>query len=324
MKNKKSNWDIVKGRSFTDTPANRDVYNSQSLERGKQGQKTSPKARRILSIIVSIIVTIGSVFLISILMGIADIVLQLSRGNSVAGVAFNINNGLSSWKAWGSSVLIGFMVWGILYNRMMANWRSENSMNDTTDINPHMNDQYIMLPDEAIRTFDYFPDVGAHSSVNPTMMISHINLSNKGLKKVPFTQRYSESKNMEFIDEDTGEKFVDRVYEGEAILDLDGNPVSKMMPIIDEQFGQDLMTASGIPDDAKEIREPFDVSKIPYNQADKKGKRPNREKQKYDGVVDLINQDWEIPDYEVQRPSGAYLVETDAINTMVWLALRVW
>lgn len=42
----------------------------------------------------------------------------------------------------------------------------------------------------------------------------------------------------------------------------------------------------------------------------------------YPTVADLITADWELPDYEVQRPAGAYLVDTAPVNTMVLAMTR--
>lgn len=194
-------------------------------------------------------------------------------------------------------------------------------MNDTTDINTHQNDQYIMLFEEMQRKFDYFPDAGAHSSVQVSSMLSHMMLSKKGLKQVPVTMRQKETRT-ELVVDDDGDSVEEMVYKGEPILDVDGNVVTKMMPIIDEKFGQELFTASGIPADEKGIRKPVNVSKIPYNPKNAEGYREDRDKLDYDTVGDLINNDWELPEYETQRPAGAYLVDTAPINTMVLAITR--
>ena len=36
----------------------------------------------------------------------------------------------------------------------------------------------------------------------------------------------------------------------------------------------------------------------------------------------MINKDWEFPSYEPQRPGGAYLVDTEPVNTMVLAITR--
>ena len=42
----------------------------------------------------------------------------------------------------------------------------------------------------------------------------------------------------------------------------------------------------------------------------------------YDTVADLINNEWEFPYYEPQRPAGAYIVDTAPVNTMVLAITR--
>lgn len=71
------------------------------------------------------------------------------------------------------------MAWLIANEKMMASWRSKNSMIDSTDINTYENDQHIMLPEEMQRMYDWFPDTGAHSSVQVSSMLSHMMLDKK-------------------------------------------------------------------------------------------------------------------------------------------------
>lgn len=207
------------------------------------------------------------------------------------------------------SFLIGLLAFGILWEFLKKNLDAQNAENDVTDINQYENDQHIQVPEELQRNYDWFPDAGAHSKVMVSGMISHMMLRNKGLKKVPVVRRADK----DIVDED-GEV----VYlKGEPLLDDNGDEIVDMLPIIDEKFGDDLFEASGALDD-KRVRIRYEASKIPYNPGNK-----NREKQKgYDTVADLINGDWEFPEYEVQRPAGAYIVDVEPINTMVLAITR--
>ena len=66
-------------------------------------------------------------------------------------------------------------------------------------------------------------------------------------------------------------------------------------------------------DTVESLRKWYDATKIPYNPGNQ-----NRDKLKdYDTVADLINNEWEFPYYETQRPAGAYIVDTAPVNTMV-------
>lgn len=204
---------------------------------------------------------------------------------------------------------------------------AENLMRDTSDINQHENDQHIALPEEILRKFDVFPDVGAHSGVQVSSMISHVMLSQKGLKDVSLTQRAKK----DIVDPD-GEIVY---YAGEEMTDDEGVILTQNVPIIDESFGDALFEASGLPD-SKKLRKRFDVTTVPYNpptpesrREAKKMKDPRKlkggDRDKlgiFESISDLINEDWELPAYEVQRPAGAYVVDTAPVNTMVLAITR--
>ena len=208
------------------------------------------------------------------------------------------------------SLIVGLLFAGIIYPFMVRNLEAQNLMNDTSDINQYQNDQHIALPEEVQRKFDWFPDVGAHCNVQVSSMISHVALSNKGLKKIPVAQRAKET-----IYYDDG----DVAYEkGQVLLDDDGNVITKQMPLMDEKFMDALFEASGMPDD-KRIRKYYDATQIPYNPD---GKDRTKQGGKHQTVADMINAGWTFPEYEPQRPAGAYLVDTEPVNTMVLAITR--
>lgn len=226
---------------------------------------------------------------------------------SAAGVMGNLLS-VSMWKVL-FSLLLGGITFGLIYPYLMRNLQAQNLMNDTTDINQYANDQHIALPEEIQRKFDWFPDVGAHSNVQPSSMISHMMVTNKGLKKVPVSVRAE----ADILDEEGDPEYL----KGEILRDDNDDAVVMQLPIIDEEFGSALFDASGLPNE-KGLRKFYDVAKIPYNPGNK-----NLDKLKgYDTVGDLINKDWEFPEYEVQRPGGAYIVDTAPVNTMVLAITR--
>lgn len=215
---------------------------------------------------------------------------------------------VSFWKVL-FSLSMGGITFGLLYPFLMRNLQAQNLMNDTTDINQYGNDQHIALPEEIQRKFDWFPDVGAHSDVQPSSMISHIMMTNKGLKKIAVARRAS----ADMLDEDGDVEYL----KGEILRDDDDNALTDEQPVIDEAFGSALFDASGLPAD-KTLRKFYDVAKIPYNPGNE-----NLDKLKgFDTVGDLINSDWDFPEYEVQRPGGAYIVDTAPVNTMVLAITR--
>lgn len=203
---------------------------------------------------------------------------------------------------------------GLLVMLVITTWTGRqadkhNAKVDHTDINDHRNDQHIALPEEIQQKYDWFPDSGAHSGVEVSSMLSHMMLKQKGLGTVKVAQRTAE----DVVGQDGALLY----YKGEIMDGDDGEMLVKTMPIIDEVFCQELFETSGLPED-KELRKTYDTTRIPYN-ADGK----DRDKLgKYKTVADLIKEDWEFPAYEVQRPAGAYIVDTAPANTMVLAITR--
>lgn len=208
-----------------------------------------------------------------------------------------------------ASLALGLLGFGILYPVLMRNLDSQNLMHDTSDINQYQGDQHVAIPAEIVRKFDWFPDVGAHSSVQVSSMISHVMMKNTGLKKVQVAQRAEK----DMFDKDGDIEY----HKGEILRDEEGNAKMTTEPMIDEDFGEALFEASGMPKD-KNLRRRFNASKVEY---DPEGK--DREKLgKYKTVADMINDHWIFPEYEVQRPAGAYIVDTAPVNTMVLAITR--
>ncbi|WP_061711883.1 type IV secretory system conjugative DNA transfer family protein [Kocuria palustris] len=185
---------------------------------------------------------------------------------------------------------------------------TSNLMSRTDDIHQYDSDQHIALPEEIQRTYDWFPDVGAQSSVQVSSMLSHMMLSHKGLPSVEMPQRTQK----DVLDEDGDVE----LYEGEIITDDEGEIVRKTVPLIDEAFGRELFEASGLFD--KKLQRFFETKSIPYNadgtDRDKLGQ--------YKNVAELIKADWHLPDYEPQRPAGAYIIDSAPVNTMVLAMTR--
>ncbi|MCQ9179114.1 type IV secretory system conjugative DNA transfer family protein [Streptomyces sp. IBSBF 2953] len=209
----------------------------------------------------------------------------------------------------GSGLMVALII-GTWFSRKVA---AANLMNTTSDINQYQNDQHISLPEEIQQNYDWFPDAGAHSSVQVSSMLSHMMLKKKGLGTVEVAQRAKK----DVIDE--GGNLV--YYAGEVMDDDEGDPLTQTLPIIDEDFGDELFEASGLPDD-KTLRQKYDTARIPYNPDGKNRDKLGFGSDTYKTVADLIKKDWEFPAYEVQRPAGAYVVDTAPVNTMVLAITR--
>ncbi|KIA73386.1 hypothetical protein ANMWB30_23130 [Arthrobacter sp. MWB30] len=231
---------------------------------------------------------------------------QAASGGSSGSAGIGLGASLSDFSLWKVllSLLVGALTYLGIYPFLMRNLQAQNLMNDTTDINQYANDQHVALPEEIQRKFDWFPDVGAHSSVQPNSMISHVMLSKKGLKSVAVSRRAEK----DLLDADGDIEYL----KGEILRDDNDKALVTQKPLIDEAFGAALFDASELPKD-KTLRKFYDVSGIPYNPGDKDMLKLKG----FNTVGDLINGDWDFPEYETQRPGGAYLVDTSPVNTMV-------
>jgi len=309
-------WDKVAAKPAGQTLANRDVFTNQQLDRSKIEGRRGKKGRLVVSVIVGALVAVFVWLTYTVVVWALGAVLDMASNGrgSKAGASPSLEVLLLAVDPWKALVSVGagLLVFGIVYTVLMRNLVAQNLMNDTADINQYEGDQHIALPEEIMRKFDWFPDAGAHSSVQVTSMISHVMIVNKGLKKV----KVARLAGRDFTDEKLDIEYL----KGEQLLDENYEPIFDVKPIIDEAFGDALFDASGLPTgkEGAAIRRKFDTTKIPYNpdgtDRDKLGA--------YKTVADLINEDWDFPEYEVQRPAGAYLVDTAPVNTMVLAITR--
>lgn len=217
---------------------------------------------------------------------------------------------ITFWKFVLAFGFAGF-VYSILDAIFMRNLEAQNMLADTSDINQYKNDQHIMLPQEMFENpeFDFFPDVGCHSSVQVSSMISHVALENKGLDPVKISRKHKK----DVVDEKGN--LVNQKHE--IMVDDEGEIIYDVKPKIDKDFMNNLYEASGIINN--KLKKFFDPKKIAYNPGN-----TNRDRLKgYDTLADVINKDWELPYFEHQRPAGAYVVDTSPVNTMVLAITRV-
>ena len=315
----RTNSEILASRRPSETLQNRDVFETQQMERSTLGKPQTPTSRIVLTVIAGVLIAILAWLLASFYQFFVD-------GGLRAGLSGNFANP----SAFGFSDYTGFTfgkflftvgVTGgscaILYAVLMRNLDVQNRLHDAKDINQYENDQHIALPDELQKKFDWFPDVGATSDVQFSSMISHMALSNKGIKLVPVAQRAKS----DIVDED-GEIIL---YKGEVLRDDDGNVLYDKDRLIDTKFMDALFDASGLPKGkgSDNFRVFYDATKIPYNPGNKDRDKLKGSKEKpLNTVADLINRDWQLPYYEPQRPGGAYLVDTAPVNTMVLAITR--
>lgn len=300
-----SNWDRMRDQDIRHTVKYRDVYEDQQLERSESGQKQSMTSRLILDAALTVVVFFLSYFSVGIVSGLAAVL----YGYDSYQHPFSYYVSQFSFSRLLICFIISASFYGVMYLVLKHNLDVQNSLDDTADINQYQNDQHIALPAEIQRKFDWFPDVGATSSVQVSSMISHCALNNKGIHPVRIARRAIKD-----VQDEDGDVVI---YKGEVLCDDQGNTLFEEVPMMDVEFAHALFEASDLPKSTG-LRKFYNASLIPYNPENK-----DRDKQKgYDTVADLINHDWVLPEYEPQRPGGAYLVDTAPVNTMVLAITR--
>ena len=288
----------------------RDVYEQNRVHTGKRKMlKPGTRIALTIAIVIALAVVGYAVFVIGLRMitqFASDLSHRTSAAESLADLEVHFSMGWPTKMEW-ILITIWTLCWLLLFsNYFKRNLEAQNAMNDTSDINEYEDDQYLATPDEIMGHYAFFPDIGAHADIQVSSLVSHVMLENKGIKKIAVAKRATE----DIVDED-GEIVY---HKGEALEDDDGNVITTMVPMFDEKFSKAVFNASDVPD---EFRSAFDVRKMPYNPGNKTyGKLP------YDTAADLINATWEFPEYEVQRPVGAYLVDTEPVNTMIIASTR--
>lgn len=302
-----------KKTSYAEDRRYRDVRKNQSMDRGSRGTPSKPYLWVTGASVVGILIGFATYYVIQALLNLSLFIKRVAQLHSIQGYVLNWHLPFNRymWLAtFGAAVLGGLIVGYHFY----ITWKSNNEHLVDTDINFHEDDNYIMFVDEMLETLDWFPDAGAHSSVSPSSLVSHVILTNRGLKKK--VNRYKRYDKDGLVDGTMHYKNEIKIENGKRAIET--------VDIIDKQFGQDLLTDSEIPLDRKDLRKGYRADLINYNPIidSKRNRRKYREKLNYDTVANLIENDWELPLYEVQRPGGAYLVDTAPVNTMILAITR--
>ena len=294
----------------------RDVFNQLDRKRGHQRQVTSPWFNYVGSVLIFLAAFFIPFFAIPWLWGTMADLPHMSDPNFQK-PPFSYYLGAFVHSHGGHLAIIGlFFVAlgcaGVGYYVLYRNWKVQNIRNDNSDLNTYHNDARLMQPEElpANPNFGIMPDAGMHSKgVQVTAVMGHLMLNNDGLKNIWFTDRYQKDGNGHLKDE--------------PVYDKDGNLLQTSVKPIDIAFGEKEFDSAKLPPVtgknarfARSLRIRYSPNKLFYNPDGARGKAKQRT------VADQINTDWYMPDYEVQRPGGMYIVDTQSNNTMVLAMTR--
>lgn len=196
---------------------------------------------------------------------------------------------------------------------LWRNWKVQNLLYDTSDLNQYHDNARLTQPEEMIKQYEVVPDSGAHSKeVNVSAVIGHMMIDNTGINKITIPKRY---------EKDTVDAGTNEFHAAKSLVrDDEGKPIYETVPMFDKKFANTLFDSAELPSLkeplGKKVRHWYDATKLDYNSKHRFGKL------KYDTLADLINNDWYMPDYEVQRPGGVYVVDSSPSNTMVLAMTR--
>lgn len=218
-------------------------------------------------------------------------------------------------QGWFHSILALAATAGIYFGMQVfakRYWESQNADSDSSilDNDEYQDDSEIRQPEQLSEDFDIFPDAGAHSrGSDVTAILSHLMLTNSGLKEITMPLRASKDEEVD------GEV----IHKNELLYDENDEMVMLKKKMIDEDFGDLLWDSDLLPRPVGEnaryiqtvLRRRYDPDKLLYNPHEMYGKA------KEHTVAERINNDWYMPTYEVQRPAGMYIVDTEPNNTMV-------
>lgn len=154
MANKNRNWQIIKGKKYSETEKGRDVYNEQQLERGALQKKQTMFSRSIIALLVSLVIAFCVYCGWCIVASLFDIYSSISN-NTQSVSSLTVNWGIHSIYHIAISIMSGVISFSIIYPMLRRNLDAQNMLTDTSDINQYSNDQHIALPEEIQRKFNF-------------------------------------------------------------------------------------------------------------------------------------------------------------------------
>lgn len=309
---KKDNKALLDAKPLTENRKYRDVHGEQQLERGTGDVEKTMTGYNIAIVILCIVCAFVAFFGLGIMSYLTDLIYTpVGQDRTYENLGAAMQHVPTSRCVW--SVFIAAGVGGMVQPFAKRSLEAQNALRTTADINQHEGDQHIMLPDEVMEKFDFVPSTGAHTEVCAASLISYMAIDNKGIKPIEVAVRAKE----DIYDDDGDIEY----FKGAPLLDDDGEIMTESKPMFDTEFAEDLWTASGAPTEKKYrhlYRKFYNAGDVTYN----KGNHDRDKLAGYDTLADLINNEWEFPLYEVQRPSGVYAVDTAPVNTMVLAMTR--
>lgn len=195
------------------------------------------------------------------------------------------------------ALIITPIICAVVYRKTKAQWLTKNAIHIDNDMADRLDDAYVRTVDHMVLQLDVAPDVGLGFDGHASTLMSHIMMSNKGIKKIKVPM-------------------YDKSVDGQIKRDEDGNIMYETKPMFDEELAHKLYDMSGVP---PEFRIFYDGRDYDFNPVDKKtGKRVGEYgRMEYDTLADVINNNFYALDTETARPAGVYFYDRRPVNTIL-------
>ena len=220
-------------------------------------------------------------------------------------VGFFYNSGLWVWY-----FISGFLLIPPFYflakKKLRALWKHNNIKFLDDEIDTYTNDSYLRNIYHLFADFDTVPDAGYLYDKNPTCIVSHAFMSNKGTNKMEVP-------------------IYDKGFDGYIKLDDDGNIITEKKPMFDKDFGEDLYEASKVSFDSRIYFNPSDYDYnpiIPRNEGGNGKKRRFSKRKPYNKMSDYFNNEFIPSKVSAMRPAGVYFVDQRPANTILLAVTR--
>lgn len=205
-----------------------------------------------------------------------------------------LNIGFRWWVVLGGfliGIIPALFVYRRLQKRLLANTGEE--------LLDYEGDAKLATLPEMVAKYKLFPNKGAHTKgVDATAIVSHFIFDNRGIKK----------QLLPVLETTDGRDASEMGTTVRPVLEYNKTKTKtrvkrKLQPLMDPDEGVRMLKAIGMTDERYSA--PHDPTKL-YVMKNKKVT-----------VADFVNDNWYVPSYETERPTGAYLVDDSPINVMV-------
>lgn len=213
------------------------------------------------------------------------------------------------------SMFAWYFFFGLIYvpsmmfytkKKFKAVWKHRNIKFLDDQIDTYDNDAYRRNIYHLVKDFNTVPDAGYLHKTNPTCMVSHAAIKNKGTNKMDVP-------------------VFNKNFDGYIEIDEDGEVVTQKLPMFDNDFMEELFEASKVENKYRIYFDPttFEYNPIiPRNEGGNGKKRRYSHRKPYSKWSDYFNNEFIASKINPMRPGGVYFVDERPANTILLAVTR--